>query len=100
MSQLPRFSRARQLTASVWPGKAADDYDGLVAARFRKLAAAGSTGMLPFSGAGDGAIYFREGDVVFARSTRTPGPSILAGLGPSAPDTGPAAANGAHQLNG
>jgi hypothetical protein len=81
MSQLPKFSLARQLTASVWPGKAADGYDGLIAARFRKLAAAGSTGMLPFSGAGDGAVYFRDGDIVFARSTRTPGPSDEATAG-------------------
>jgi hypothetical protein len=74
VSQLSRFTRARQLTASVWSGKATDDYGSLVAARLRKLAAAGSTGMLPFSGAGDGAIYFRDGSVVLARSTRTPGP--------------------------
>ena len=74
MSQLPKFSLARQLTASVWPGKAADDYDSLLAARFRKLAVAGSTGVLPFSGAGDGAVYFRDGEIIFARSTRTPGP--------------------------
>jgi hypothetical protein len=79
MSQLSRFSRARQLTASVWSGKATDDYESLVAARLRKLAAADSTGMLPFSGAGDGAIYFRDGTVVLARSTRTPGPSVSAG---------------------
>jgi hypothetical protein len=78
MSQLSRFSRARQLTASVWSGKATDDYESLVAARLRKLAAADSTGMLPFSGAGDGAIYFRDGTVVLARSTRTPGPSVSA----------------------
>jgi hypothetical protein len=85
MSQLPRFSRARQLTASVWSGKGTDDYGSLVAARLRKLAAAGGTGMLPFSGAGDGAIYFRDGSVVLARSTRTPAPaspgSIAAGAG-------------------
>ena len=78
MSQLSRFSRARQLTASVWSGKATDDYESLAAARLRKLAAADSTGMLPFSGAGDGAIYFRDGMVVLARSTRTPGPSVSA----------------------
>jgi len=78
MSQLPRFSRARQLTASVWSGKATDDYQDLVAARLRKLAAADSTGMLPFSGTGDGAIYFRDGTVVLARSTRTSGPSVSA----------------------
>ena len=81
MSQLPKFSLARQLTASVWPGKGADDYDSLLAARFGKLAAAGSTGMLPFGGAGDGAIYFRDGDIVFARSTRTPGPPDSSAVG-------------------
>jgi hypothetical protein len=85
MSQLSRFSRARQLTASVWSGKAPDDYDSLVAARLRKLAAADSTGMLPFSGAGDGAIYFRDGTVVLARSTRTPGPSVSAATAPASP---------------
>ncbi len=78
MSQLSRFSRARQLTASVRSGKATDDYESLVAARLRKLAAADSTGMLPFSGSGHGAIYFRDGTVVLARSTRTPGPSASA----------------------
>jgi hypothetical protein len=62
----------------VWSGKATDDYENLVAARLRKLAAADSTGMLPFSGAGDGAIYFRDGAIVLARSTRTPGPSVSA----------------------
>jgi hypothetical protein len=95
MSQLPRFSRARQLTASVWPGKAAEDYENLVTARFRKLAATASTGMLPFTGAGDGAIYFRDGTVVLARSTRTPGPSIPAGLGPPALDVAAAGPDGA-----
>ena len=59
----------------MWSGKAADDYGSLVAARLRKLAAAASTGTLPFSGAGDGAIHFRDGTVVLARSTRTPSPS-------------------------
>jgi hypothetical protein len=95
MSQLPRFSRARQLTASVWSGKAADDFGSLVAARLRKLAAAGSTGTLPFSGAGDGAIYFRDGAVVLAKSTRTPSPSASAGGGEGAAAGQPAAADAA-----
>jgi hypothetical protein len=100
MSQLSRFSRARQLTASVWSGKATDDYESLVAARLRKLAAADSTGMLPFSGAGDGAIYFRDGTVVLARSTRTPGPSVSASNLPAAafspaPSTTPDGVDGA-----
>src|ERR1700684_1998128 len=78
MSQQSRFSRARQLTASVWSGKVPDDYESLVAARPRQLAAPDSTGMLPFSGAGAGAIYFRDGTIVLTRSTRTPGPSASA----------------------
>jgi hypothetical protein len=101
MSQLSRFSRARQLTASVWSGKATDDYQNLVAARLRKLAAADSTGMLPFSGTGDGAIYFRDGTVVLARSTRTPWPSVSAsavsaGAFSPTPSTTPDGADGAE----
>ncbi len=100
MSQLSRFSRARQLTASVWSGKATDDYESLVAARLRKLAAADSTGMLPFSGAGEGAIYFRDGTVVLARSTRTPGPpvspsTVSAAAFSPAPSTTPDGVDGA-----
>lgn len=91
MSQLPRFSRARQLTVSVWSGKAVDDYGSLVAARLRKLAAAGSTGTLPFSGAGDGAIFFRDGSVVLAKSTRTPSPPASPGGGEGAAAGGPSA---------
>ncbi|HEY0719219.1 MAG TPA: hypothetical protein VGD68_16525 [Streptosporangiaceae bacterium] len=97
MSQLPRFSRARLLTASVWPGKATEDYQHLVAARVRKLAATGSTGMLPFTGVGDGAIYFQDGAVVLAQSARTPGPSVPAGLEAPAPEVtavGPDGATG------
>ncbi len=90
MSQLPRFSRARQLTASVWSGKATDDYGSLVAARLRKLAAADSTGTLPFTGAGDGSIYFRDGTVVLARSTRTPGPSVSASVAAPPASSAPA----------
>jgi hypothetical protein len=101
MSQLSRFSRARQLTASVWSGKGTDDYQNLVAARLQKLAAADSTGMLPFSGTGDGAIYFRDGTVVLARSTRTPGPSVSAstvsaGAFSPAPSTTPDGVDGAE----
>lgn len=72
MSQAQRLTRARQLTASVLLGK--DGYASPGAARLRKLAAARSTGMLPFTGAGDGAIYVRGGRVVRAQSSRTPGP--------------------------
>jgi hypothetical protein len=31
--------------------------------------------MLPFSGRSDGSIYFRDGKVAFAESTRTPDPA-------------------------
>jgi hypothetical protein len=51
-----------------------DGYANLIAARLRKLAVAGSTGMLPVSGRGDGAIFFRTGQVVYAESSRTPTP--------------------------
>ncbi len=85
MSQIPRFTRARQLTASVWPGRVVDGYGNLIAARLRKLAAARSTGALPFTGRTDGAIYFRDGSVVFAESRRTPGPVVPAGLIPAPP---------------
>jgi hypothetical protein len=73
MSQIPRLRRARQLTASVLPIRATDGYPELVAGRLHKLSAADSTGMLPFSGNGDGAIYFRDGKVIYAESERTPG---------------------------
>jgi hypothetical protein len=75
MSQVPGLRRARQLTASVLPIRAADGDPSLIAGRLRKLDAAGSTGMLPFSGGGDGAIYFRDGKVIYAESDRTPGPA-------------------------
>ncbi len=75
MSQTPRLRRARQLTAAVLPTRAADGYPSLVAGRLRKLDGAGSTGMLPFAGGSDGAIYFRDGKVVYAESERTPAPA-------------------------
>jgi hypothetical protein len=78
MSQVPGLRRARQLTASVLPTKAADTYPSLVTGRLRKLGAAGSTGMLPFTGGSDGAIYFRDGKVIYAESERTPGPATSA----------------------
>jgi hypothetical protein len=60
-------------------------YANLIAARLRKLADEGSTGMLPVSGRGDGAIFFRGGQVVYAESSRTSLPSLrtsgLAALG-------------------
>jgi hypothetical protein len=75
MSQIPRLRRARQLTASVLPTRMADGNTGLVAGRLRKISAADGTGMLPFSGGSDGAIYFRDGKVIYAESERTPGPA-------------------------
>jgi hypothetical protein len=59
-----------------------DGYGNLIAARLRKLADARSTGMLPFSGDNDGAIYFNDGKVAFAHAKRTPGPSVPEGLDP------------------
>lgn len=78
MTQAQRLTRARQLTASVLLGK--DGYASPAAARLRRLAAAGSTGMLPFTGTGEGAIYVRDGRVVGAESSRTPGPVPAAEL--------------------
>ena len=75
MSQTPRLRRARQLTVSLLPVRPADGYGNLVAGRLQKLATSGSTGMLPFSGSGEGAIYFRDGRIVHAESGRTPGPA-------------------------
>ena len=53
----PKRARVRQLTSTVLPGRRPDDYADLVAGRLRKISAARSTGMLPFSGRSDGAIY-------------------------------------------
>ena len=75
MSQTSRFTRARQLTSTVLPGRRLDSYADQVTGRLRRIAAARSTGMLPFSGRSDGSIHFRDGKVAFAESTRTPGPT-------------------------
>ena len=48
-----------------------DGYANLIAARLRKLAAAEGTGMLPVSGAGDGAFFLHGGLIVHAESSRT-----------------------------
>jgi hypothetical protein len=73
MSQTPRLRRARLLTASLLPTRpTADTYEGLVTGRLQKIEASGGTGMLPFSGNEDGAIYFRNGQVIRAESQRTP----------------------------
>jgi len=50
-------------------------YANLIGARLRKLADEGSTGMLPVSGPGDGAVFFRGGLIVYAESSRTPLPA-------------------------
>jgi hypothetical protein len=93
MRQAPRRTLVRQLAESVWPGRTVDGYANLIAARLRKLAGEASTGMLPMSGHGDGAIFFRGGHVVYARSSRTPLSSLLAsGLlasGEAAPASAP-----------
>jgi hypothetical protein len=64
---------AGRLAASVRPGRAADGYGNLIAARLRRLAGTGRTGMLPFTGPTEGALYFSNGAVVFAESAGTPG---------------------------
>ena len=74
MNQTPRFTRARQLTSTVLAGRRQDDYPDQVTGRLRKLAAARSTGSLAFSGRSDGVVYFRDGKVAYAESSRTPGP--------------------------
>jgi hypothetical protein len=66
---------AGRLAASVRPGRAADGYGNLIAARLRRLAGTGRTGMLPFTGPTEGAIYFSNGTVVFAESAGTPRPA-------------------------
>lgn len=85
MSQVSRRTRVRQLAESVWPGRTVNGYANLIAARLRKLADEGSTGMLPVSGHGDGAVFFRGGQVIYAESSRTSLPSLrssgLAALG-------------------
>jgi hypothetical protein len=76
MSQISKRTRVRQVAYSVWPGRTVNGYANLIAARLRKLADERSTGVLPVSGRGDGAIFFRGGQVVYAESSRTslPGP--------------------------
>ena len=85
MNQISRRARVRQLADSVWPGRNVNGYANLIAARLRKLADEGSNGMLPVSGRGDGGIFFRDGQVVYAESSRTSLPSLrtsgLAALG-------------------
>jgi hypothetical protein len=80
MSQVARRSRVR-LPGAMLSGRASDGHADGVTARLRKLAAAGSTGVLPVSGASDGAIYLLDGQVAFAESRRTPGPARAAAPG-------------------
>jgi hypothetical protein len=54
-------------------------YANLIAARLRKLAMTGGSGMLPVSGSGDGAFFLRGGHVVHAESSRT-SPRRVVGL--------------------
>lgn len=61
-----------QMRRLVWPGRAVDGYANLIVSRLRKLASAKNTGMLPFSGHGEGGIFLRDGLVVYAESSRTP----------------------------
>jgi hypothetical protein len=108
MSQLPGLKRARQLTASVLPGRTVDGHGNLITARLRKLAAARSTGALPFAGSCDGAIYFEDGMISYAESGRTPGPVVpvdaVGPLGPVVPGFGPdrpgPGADGAGSVDG
>ena len=82
MSQSPRRTRVRQLAESVWPGRTVNGYANLIAARLRKLGEEQCTGMLPVTGHGDGAVFFRGGRVVYAESSRTPllgAPPVRAG---------------------
>ena len=75
MSQVTKRTRVRRLADSVLPGRTVGGYANLIEARLRKLAATESTGMLPMSGHGDGAIFFCGGRVVYAESTGTPTPT-------------------------
>ena len=83
MSQVTKRTRVRRLADSVLPGRTVGGYANLIEARLRKLAATASTGMLPMSGHGDGAIFFCGGRVVYAESTGTPTPARRSG-GPAA----------------
>ena len=54
--------------------KTVDDYNKNIASRLTKLAAAQSTGLVPITGPSSGAIYFEDGAVVYAQSSRIPSP--------------------------
>ncbi|HEY6481589.1 MAG TPA: hypothetical protein VIZ00_16245 [Streptosporangiaceae bacterium] len=76
---------AGRLAASVRPGRAADSYGSLIAARLRRLAGTGRTGVLPFAGHTEGALYFSDGRIVLAESAGTPGRAIGAPPDAAAP---------------
>jgi hypothetical protein len=70
-------------------------YANLIAARLRKLAATGGTGMLPVSGSGDGAFFLRGGHIVHVESSRTSPRRVvgLAALGLGAEQASPPSAS-------
>ncbi len=72
MSEFAQFS-AGPAADGAKPARPATDYAESLAGRLRRLEAGRSTGILPFSGRSDGAVYLRAGRVVGAESSRTPG---------------------------
>jgi Domain of unknown function (DUF4388) len=83
VNQAGRLARARRLTGSVWAARASDGDREAGHARLRRLAAARSTGILPFIAPATGAIHFLDGDVVHAESARTPGTAVSPAPAPS-----------------
>jgi hypothetical protein len=77
MSQVAGIAR-HSPAESARPQRSTADYAAAFIIRLRKLAAAQSTGTLPFSGRTHGAIHFRDGLVSAAESSGT-----LAGTPPS-----------------
>jgi hypothetical protein len=67
-------ARAARTGTAGSTGRAAVSRPGQLTARLRKLAAAGSTGALPLTGAREGTIHLRAGQVTRAESSWTPGP--------------------------
>jgi hypothetical protein len=59
--------------------KTVNDHNKNIAARFSKLAAAGSTGSIPITGPTHGAVYFQDGDIVYAECDLTPKSARTAG---------------------
>jgi hypothetical protein len=71
-SEFAQFSGS-PLPDGIKPPRRSSGYADLLAVRLGRLAAGRSTGILPFSGLSDGAIYLSGGYVVGAESSRTPG---------------------------